>query len=111
MARTLIVARMEPAEAPSVAALFAESDRTALPRMVGVTRRTLYRFHDLYFHLVEAGDDLPQRLGAVRDDPLYADLNTKLGQVITPYSPDWREPKDAMATEFYSWTSDDNGHR
>lgn len=106
MARTLIVARMEPAEAPRVAALFAESDRTALPRMVGVQRRSLFRFHDLYFHLVEAADDLPQRLRAVRDDPLYADLNAKLGTYISPYSPDWREPSDAMATEFYRWTSE-----
>lgn len=111
MPRTLIVARMEAAAAPEVAALFAESDGTALPHLVGVTRRSLYRFHDLYFHLVEAGDDLPQRLRAVRDDPLYAELNANLGRYITPYSPHWREPKDAMATEFYSWTPDGNGHR
>lgn len=103
MSRTLIVARMDPAHAPNVAKLFEESDSTELPHLIGVSRRTLFTFHDLYFHLVEAGDDLPQRLQAARGNPLYADLNQKLSQYITPYSPDWREPKDAMAAAFYSW--------
>lgn len=103
MSRTLIVARMDPAQAPSVARLFAESDSTELPHLLGVSRRSLFRFHDLYFHLVEAGDDLPRRLDAARENPLYADLNRELSQHITPYSPDWRGPRDAMADQFYAW--------
>ena len=35
--RTLIVARMEPDAAESVAGIFGESDATELPAMVGVT--------------------------------------------------------------------------
>jgi cyclase len=103
MSRTLIVARMDPAQAPSVAKLFEESDSTELPHLIGVSRRTLFTFHDLYFHLVEAGDELRQNLYAARQNPLYSDLNEKLGHYVTPYSPRWREPKDAMATPFYSW--------
>jgi cyclase len=103
VSRTLIVARMDPAMAPSVAKLFAESDRTELPHLIGVTRRTLFTYHNLYFHLVEAGDDLAGNLRATRQNPLYAELNKKLSQFITPYSPSWREPGDAMAAPFYSW--------
>lgn len=106
MSRTLIVARIDPAHTPQIAELFAESDATALPHLIGVSRRTLFSFHNLYFHLVEAGDDLPERLSAMRGDPRYADLNQKLSHHVTPYSPDWREPKDAMATQFYSWQAD-----
>jgi hypothetical protein len=54
--RTLIVARMEPEEADAVAQIFSDSDATELPGMIGLSRRTLFRFHDLYFHLVEADE-------------------------------------------------------
>lgn len=104
MARTLIVARMEPAEADAVARIFAESDETELPHRIGVTRRTLFRFHDLYFHLVEADDDITPNLYQARKSDLYQDINTKLASHIRPYDPNWKEPKDAMAQSFYSWT-------
>lgn len=96
---------MDPAQAPNIAKLFEESDNTELPHLIGVSRRTLFSFHDLYFHLVEAGDDLTQNLYSVRDNPLYSDLNQKLTEYIVPYSPTWREPRDAMAKPFYSWQS------
>ena len=104
MARTLIVARMDPAEADAVARIFAESDETELPHRIGVTRRTLFRFHDLYFHLVEADDDITPNLYQARKSELYQDINTKLASHIRPYDPNWKEPKDAMAQAFYSWT-------
>ena len=104
MARTLIVARMEPSEADAVARIFAESDETELPHRIGVTRRTLFRFHDLYFHLVEADDDITPNLYQARKSELYQDINTKLASHIRPYDPNWKEPKDAMAQAFYSWT-------
>lgn len=104
--RTLIVARMDPADADAVAEVFAESDATDLPRMIGVSRRTLFRFHGLYFHLVEADQDITPDLYRARRHPLYGEINTKLNQFMTPYDPNWREPKDAMATPFYSWSAD-----
>jgi cyclase len=39
----------------------------------------------------------------VRSHPLYQDLNTKLSKIISPYDPNWKEPKDAMASPFYVW--------
>jgi cyclase len=101
--RTLIVARMDPADTGAVADIFAESDATELPRMIGVSRRTLFHFHDLYFHLVEADADIGPGLYQARSHPLYADINAKLAGHISPYDPGWQEPKDAMATLFYSW--------
>ncbi|MFF5211992.1 TcmI family type II polyketide cyclase [Streptosporangium sp. NPDC000396] len=106
MQRTLIVARMHPSSADSVAEIFAESDATELPRMIGATRRTLFRFHDLYFHLVEADGDITDDLYRARGTELYRDINTKLSEFISPYDPNWREPKDAMATPFYQWRAE-----
>lgn len=103
MHRTLIVARMNPSDADNIAKVFAESDQTELPRMIGVSRRTLFRFHGLYFHLAEADGDITPDLYRARSHPLYQDINEKLGQYVSPYDPNWREPKDAMATPFYSW--------
>ncbi|WP_105973313.1 TcmI family type II polyketide cyclase [Streptomyces geranii] len=102
--RTLIVARMDHDDAEKVAALFAESDATELPHMIGVQRRTLFRFHGLYFHLVEAEQPINGDLYRARTHPLYEDINTRLQEFMTPYSPSWREPKDSMAESFYTWT-------
>jgi cyclase len=94
---------MDPADANKVAAIFEESDAGELPRMIGVSQRTLLRFHDLYFHLVEAEQDITANLYRVRQDPLFSDVNTKLADYIRPYDPNWLEPRDAMATTFYHW--------
>jgi cyclase len=101
--RTLIVARMKPVDADAVARIFAESDATELPRMLGVTRRTLFRFHELYFHLIEAEQDILSGLDEVRAHPLFQDVNVKLAQYMRPYDPSWLEPKDSMAVPFYRW--------
>ena len=105
MHQTLIVARMEPSETEAVAKIFAESDAGDLPAMIGVTRRTLFRFHGLYFHLAQADQDITPDLYKARSHPLYQDINRKLAEHIRPYDPNWREPKDAMAEPFYTWES------
>ncbi|MGW2255602.1 TcmI family type II polyketide cyclase [Kitasatospora sp. NPDC001660] len=106
MHRTLIVARMDLADAEGVAQVFADSDSTELPHLVGVSRRTLFAFHNLYFHLVEAEQDIAPNLYRARSHPRYQEINTRLGEFISPFDPNWREPRDAMAVPFYSWTPD-----
>lgn len=106
MHRTLIVARMAPDNADAVADIFAESDASDLPHLIGVSRRTLFRFHELYFHLVEADEDITPRLYRARSHPLYERINKALAEHMTPYDPQWREPKDAMADPFYVWTAE-----
>jgi cyclase len=101
--RNLIVARLDPAFTDPVARLFAESDDTELPHLLGVTRRTLFNFHDLYFHLVETDEDLAPQLGEVRSHPLFRSIDEGLARYVRPYHPSWREPKDAMAAPFYQW--------
>lgn len=103
MHRTLIVARMKPDQASRVADIFAGSDATDLPHLIGVSRRTLFHFHDLYFHLVEADADIRPDLYKARTHPLYAQINEQLSHHISPYDPNWQEPKDAMAVPFYRW--------
>ncbi|MDH2427191.1 TcmI family type II polyketide cyclase [Sphaerisporangium sp. TRM90804] len=104
MHRTLIVARMAPERADDVAKIFADSDASELPHLIGVSARTLFRFHDLYFHLVEADGDITPNLYKARSHPLYEEINQRLAEHISPYDPGWREPKDAMAQPFYRWT-------
>lgn len=104
MHRTLIVAKLRTDDPQEIAESFAESDVTDLPHMIGVTRRTLFTFHSLYFHLVEADEDISPRLYKARSHPLYQKLNTTLAELVSPYDPGWKEPKDAMAQPFYTWT-------
>jgi len=104
MVQTLIVARMNPANADAVAAVFAESDASGLPQLIGVRRRTLFAFHDLYLHLMESEDQVPGRLREVGNDQRWRDVNEGLRGHIAPYDPQtWRSPSDAMAQEFYTW--------
>jgi cyclase len=105
--RTLIVAKLQHPDPGPIAEVFGASDATDLPHLVGVSRRTLFSFHDLYFHLVEADQDITPNLYKARSHPLYTDINTQLSSLVAPYDPNWQEPKDAMAKPFYVWTADE----
>ncbi|MBV9312264.1 MAG: TcmI family type II polyketide cyclase [Pseudonocardia sp.] len=105
MHRTLIVAKLRTDDPSGIAEVFGKSDETELPHLVGVSRRTLFTFHDLYFHLVEANQDITPNLYRARKHPLYSDINQRLTEFVAPYDPNWREPKDAMASPFYVWTA------
>ena len=103
--RSLIVARLNPGGAAEITRLFAESDRTELPRVLGVRRRHLFTFNDLYFHYVEFAGDRHDALRAAADRTDYKELSAALQPFVTAYDPaTWRSPADAMATEFYRWT-------
>lgn len=103
--RTLIVSRMRPGSADRVAELFAQSDAGALPRVLGVRSRHLYRYHDLYFHYVEFDGDHRAALRVATGRPDFENLCTALRAHIDPYDPaTWKSPEDALATEFYTWT-------
>jgi cyclase len=102
--RMLIVARMNEADRDAVATVFAESDATDLPLSLGARRRTLFHFHGLYLHLVEADADFTGALYEARQNPLFTDVNAELARYITPYDPQWTQPRDAMAEPFYTWT-------
>jgi hypothetical protein len=103
--RILIVARMAPGATDDVARLFAASDQTELPHALGVTRRELYRYHDLYFHAVEFAGDNEVAMAKARERDDFRRLSDDLQPFISPFEPStWRSPKDAMATAFYRWT-------
>ncbi|MFJ8436188.1 TcmI family type II polyketide cyclase [Kitasatospora sp. NPDC094019] len=106
MQYTLIVARMSPGDAGRVSDIWAESDATELPHLIGVHHRRLFRFHDLYFQLIGAEDGLAERVEAARAHPLFRDVNERLKPFIGAYDPTtWRGPRDAMAQEFYTWNA------
>lgn len=103
--RILIVARLAVGGSDEVARLFAESDEGELPRALGVTRRDLYTYRDLYFHQVQFAGSAADAMRAARERADFRELSDKLGAYVTPYDPaTWRSPADAMATGFYHWT-------
>ncbi len=103
MHRTLIVARLTAGASQAVADAFAESDRTELPHLLGVSARSLLTYRDLYFHLIESDRDPRPALDEHRDHPLFTGISTQLRDYVAPYDPAWRQPADAMAHEFYRW--------
>jgi cyclase len=108
MEKTLIVARMLPGSEQDIASVFAASDATELPRRIGVQSRTLFRFHDLYMHLIEAEQPLSAAVDSRREDPLFREVSENLAPFVSAYDPDtWRVPSDAMAKAFYRWQSPD----
>jgi cyclase len=103
--RKLIVARIETEDLDAVARLWAESDASELPHLVGVRRRSLFRLRDLYLHLIESDHDITPDLGKVKDNPLYQDISERMKPFVRAYHPSFRTPKDTFAEEFYRWES------
>ena len=68
---TLIVARMAPEDRQRVHDIWAESDATELPYLVGVTHRRLFQFHGLYFQLIGSEEPIGRRIEEVRRHPLF----------------------------------------
>ncbi|MDQ0939964.1 TcmI family type II polyketide cyclase [Streptomyces sp. NPDC019443] len=107
MHQALIVARMAPESAPDIARLFEASDNGELPHLVGVARRSLFQFGDVYLHLIESERPPGPEIAKVTDHPAFRDISDRLTAFVSPYDPEtWRTPKDAMARQFYRWERD-----
>ncbi|WP_418955275.1 TcmI family type II polyketide cyclase [Streptomyces tritici] len=110
MHHTLIVARMAPGSAPAIADVFAESDRGELPHLVGVDRRSLFQFGDVYLHLIEAQQDPGPAIAKLAGHPEFRGVSDRLAAYVSAYDPQtWRSPKDAMAQCFYRWERSPRG--
>ncbi|MFJ8077230.1 TcmI family type II polyketide cyclase [Streptomyces sp. NPDC096176] len=108
MHQALIVARMAPGSAPDIAEVFATSDRGELPHLVGVRRRSLFQFGDVYLHLIESDQPPGPAIAKVTEHPEFRDVSERLSAFVSAYDPQtWRSPKDAMAQQFYTWQRDD----
>ncbi|MER5641669.1 TcmI family type II polyketide cyclase [Kitasatospora sp. NPDC002227] len=104
MHRALIVARMNPGAAPDIAKVFETSDQGELPHLIGVTGRSLFQFGDLYLHLIEAERQPGPEVAKYTKHPEFREVSQQLTAFVQAYDPaTWREPKDAMAHEFYRW--------
>lgn len=101
---TLIVARMDASSGDEVARLFGAFDATEMPHIMGTRRRQLFHYRGLYFHLqdfdVEHGDDVIEEAKTM---PAFKQISADLRPFIDPYDPNWKTPRDAMATRFYRW--------
>ncbi|MEV7566986.1 TcmI family type II polyketide cyclase [Streptomyces tanashiensis] len=107
MHHALIVARMAPGSAPAIADVFADSDRGELPHLVGVARRSLFQFGDVYLHLIESEQDPAPNVARLVGHPEFRGVSERLSAYVSAYDPTtWRGPKDAMAHCFYRWERD-----
>ena len=103
--RVLIVARTSEGNIPQIAKLFAESDSTDLPALLGVRNRSLFAYRDLYFHFVEFDGDHRAALARAAGREDFRELSRQLRPLVDPYDPaTWRSPADALSHEFYTWT-------
>jgi cyclase len=105
--RTLIVARLKPGARDEVARVFARSDASPLPRDLGVSERSLYALGDLYVHVIDFDRDSAEAMARAAQHPGFGEICTELHPHITPFSPTWRSPRDAMADRFYHWKSEE----
>jgi cyclase len=105
--RALIVAKMKPDSAQAIAGVFADSDRGELPGLIGVRGRSLFQFGDVYLHLIEADQPPGPCVARLTGHPEFRAVSERLAPHVQAYDPDtWREPRDAMAQEFYRWERD-----
>lgn len=79
MHHALIVARMAPGSAPAIADVFADSDRGELPHLVGVARRSLFQFGDVYLHLIESEQDPAPQVARLAGHPEFRGVSERLG--------------------------------
>jgi hypothetical protein len=105
MSQVMIIARMQPDHAPQVADIFGQYDATPMPHQIGVTNRSLYRFHDLYVHLIDFDRPHEEAMATAQQLPAFRAVSDDLRPYINAYDPNWRSPRDAMAARFYHWTA------
>jgi len=103
--QTMIIAKMAPADAADVAAVFGRYDGTSMPYEIGVLRRALFQFHGLYVHLIDFDRPPPEAMRVAQSLPAFRAVSEDLRPFIEAYDPGWRSPQDAMARRFYHWSS------
>ncbi|MEU4834416.1 TcmI family type II polyketide cyclase [Streptosporangium sp. NPDC023615] len=103
MHTTLIVAHFKPGSEAEIARLFAESDATELPHIIGVKRRKLFTFHDIYIHMVEAEQPVAGPVTSHHDSPLFQKISKALDEHIMPFEGRWGSIQQASAQQFYHW--------
>ena len=69
MHQTMIIAKMAPADAEDVAAVFGRYDATSMPHEIGVRHRSLFQFHGIYVHLLPEHGVVPDVDGLGRHGP------------------------------------------
>lgn len=104
MGPTLIVTHFKPGSEKEIARLFAESDATELPDLIGVQTRRLYTFHDIYIHLVQGVEEqVGPKVEHFHNHPLFQQISKALDDYIIPFQGRWGNVEQASAKQFYHW--------
>ncbi|MBI3898407.1 MAG: TcmI family type II polyketide cyclase [Gammaproteobacteria bacterium] len=100
--RGLAILRLKPGTEEQVINAFAESDKTDLPWLAGMKRRSIWVLDDLFVHYVESERPMKDVIEHFRTHPLYMDVKSKVDQCVEPLA-DRR-----LAREIYRWEAERN---
>ena len=103
MQQIMIVAKMRAQDAPTVAEIFARSHATSMPHEIGVTSRMLYRFHEIYVHVIDLGCPAVEAMQTAQGLPSLRAVSEELKPFIEAYDANWHSACDAMAIRFNHW--------
>ncbi len=92
-----------PDSTDQVAEIWGESDATELPRLAGVTHRSLWTLGDVYIQLLETENPGQETINRIKGHPEFVRISDRLSEFISPYLSTWRSPKDAQAQCFYTY--------
>lgn len=103
--RLIMVSRMDPDSAVPVANLFAEHDKTDVPREIGLTARTLFHYQGMTMHCIESDSDIVNNILTAYDKPEFREINQSLRPYLSPLVDNWTSIADSQAHQFYhcSW--------
>jgi cyclase len=105
MYTTLIIARIQRPEFAAISDIFGEFDHTEMPERMGTLRRQLFHYRDLYIHAQDFAEDHgADQVEQAKEDPRFIQVSKDLRPFFEAYDPNWRGPKDAMASCFYRWS-------
>lgn len=101
--RMIMVRLMEEGTQPALAAAFSRHDATGFGEQIGVAHRSLYSYHGIYLHLVEAESDLRPVLASQRDNPVWRTVDKEVTSLLSPVDPRFPSMPQAQASCFYTW--------
>lgn len=102
----MLMVRLMPDDAEGeISKAFSEHDASGVPEAIGAVHRSLYRYHGIYLHLIEAPHDIRPQLATHAGNPAFRQVDERLSQLLRPVDPQAPSLRQAQARCFYEWNS------
>lgn len=103
--RMIMVRMMPDGVEPALEQAFSLHDRSGLPESIGAVHRSLYSYHGIYLHLVEAPRDIRGDLAAHSGHPAFRAVDKAVTPLLRPVDPNYPSMSQAQARCFYEWNA------